>query len=166
MYGQALGPNAGSTLGVIQLLYKLQAEELGFVPYIGDGSAIFETLHVADFPPFVLNVLAEAFQTPDPTGSVYSRCYFATSQGNTYKDISTAFAKLLCAEGVVNSPFPKSVPIEEAGSGEMPNLQASNMLLRNDRAIKLGWKPVQEGILEYLQSQFEARTASQIESSI
>jgi hypothetical protein len=38
----------------------------------------------------------------------------------------------------VNSPLPKSVTIEEAGSGEMPNLQAPNMLLRNGRPIELG----------------------------
>lgn len=132
------------------------------MPYIGDGSAIFETIHVADFPPFVLNVLAEALKTPKPTGSVYSRFYIATSQANTYKDISTAFAKLLHAQGVVNTPLPKSVALEEAGSGEMPNLQASNMLLLPDRATRLGWKPVQEGILEYLQYQFETLTVGAI----
>jgi nucleoside-diphosphate-sugar epimerase len=150
-----MGPKAASTLGVIQLLYKLQAEEIGFVPYVGDGSAIFETLHVADFPPFVLNVLAEALETSEPKSSVYSRFYIITSQANTYKDISTAFAKLLHAQGIVDSPVPRSVNIENAGSGEMPNLQASNMLLRHDRATRLGWKPVKEGILEFLQAKLD-----------
>ena len=159
VYGTSRGPVPGKALGVIQLLYKLQAEEVGFVPYVGEGSGIFPNIHVEDFPPLVIKVVEEALKTPEPTGSVYSRCYFATSQETSWKETSTMFAKLLHAQGVVSSPEPRSVPLEEAGSGELPNLQAGSMLLKNDRAKRLGYKPVKEGVLEFLQKELEVLQA-------
>ena len=134
----------------------MQAEEIGFVPYIGDGSSLFQSLHVEDFPPFVLKVLDLALQDPEPKSSVYERCYIVTSQATTWKETSNAFAKLLYKQGVVKSPEAKSVSLKEAGTGELPNLQAGSMLLKNGRAKRLGWKPVKEGILEYLAKEVEA----------
>jgi nucleoside-diphosphate-sugar epimerase len=105
VYGKSLGPKQAP--GVIQLLAKLQAEELGFVPYIGEGSSILQSLHVEDFPPFVLKVVDEALKNPEPTGSLYSRFYIVTSQETAWKDASNAFAKLFHAQGVVSSPEAK-----------------------------------------------------------
>jgi hypothetical protein len=48
-YGASVGPV--KALGVIQLLMILKAKELGFVPYVGDGSAIFNMVR---HPPLVL----------------------------------------------------------------------------------------------------------------
>lgn len=42
LYGASTGPV--KALGVIQLLMYLKAKELGFVPYIGDGTARFNTV--------------------------------------------------------------------------------------------------------------------------
>ncbi|KAE8444729.1 hypothetical protein EG329_014289 [Mollisiaceae sp. DMI_Dod_QoI] len=156
VYGASLGPKAGNAPGVIQLLYKLQAEQLGFVPYVGEGSSLFQSLHVEDFPPFVLKVVDEALKTDEPEGSVYSRCYIVSSQPTSWKETSTAFAKLLHAQGVIASPKPRSVKLEEAGEGELPNLQAGSMLFKNDRAKKLGFKPVKESVLEYLENELHA----------
>ena len=154
VYGRSVGPK--KALGIIQLLYKLQAEEVGFVPYIGEGSGIFQSLHVEDFPPFVLKVVDEALKNPEPTGSVHSRFYIITSQETTWKETSTAFAKLFHAQGIVSSPLARSVPLAEAGSGELPDLlQGGSMLLKNDRAKRLGWKPVKEGLVEYLEKEME-----------
>lgn len=153
VYGSSIGPNPGKALGVIQLLYKLQAQELGFVPYVGDGSSLFQSLHVEDFPPFVLKVLEEALRTDAPKDSVYARCYFATSQATPWKTVSEAFAKLLYAQGVVDSPKAKSVLLENAGSGELPNLQAGSMLLRNERAKRLGYKSVKENVVEFVEQE-------------
>jgi nucleoside-diphosphate-sugar epimerase len=152
VYGRSAGPK--KALGVIQLLYKLQAEEIGFVPYIGEGSSLFQSLHAEDFPPFMLKVVDEALKNPEPTGSVYSRFYIITSQELTWKETSTAFAKLFHAQGIVSSPEAKSVPLAEAGSGELPDLlQGGSMLLKNDRAKRLGWKPVKEGLVEFLEDE-------------
>lgn len=126
------------------------------MPYIGEGSSLFQSLHVADFPPFVLKVVDEALKNPEPSGSVYSRLYIVSSQETSWKETSTAFAKLLHAQGVVSSPEAKSVPLAEAGSGELPHLlQGASMLLKNDRAKRLGYKPVKESLLEYLGNELE-----------
>lgn len=159
VYGRSLGPKP--VPGVIQLLAKLQAEELGFMPYIGEGSAIFQSLHVEDFPPFVLKVVDEALKSPEPTGSIYSRFYIVTSQETSWKDTGNAFAKLFHAQGIVSSPEAKSVPFGQAGNGELAHLlQPSSMLLRNDRARRLGYKPVKEGLLEYLENEAQMLQAS------
>ncbi|KAE9365195.1 NAD(P)-binding protein, partial [Stipitochalara longipes BDJ] len=150
VYGHSLGPVSGKALGVIQLLYKLQAEQLGFVPYVGEGSSLFQSLHVEDFPPFVLQVLDESLKTDTPKESVYARCYIASSQSTPWKLVSPAFARLLHAQGIVDSPEARSVPLEEAGEGELPNLQAGSMLFKNERAKRLGFKPVKEDVLEFL----------------
>ena len=158
VYGRSLGPKPAP--GVIQLLAKLQAEELGFVPYIGEGSAIFPSLHVEDFPPFVLKVLEEALKNPEPTGSIYSRFFIVTSQETTWKETSNAFARLFHVQGNISSPEAKSVPFGGAGNGELAHLlQPSSMLLKNDRARRLGYKPVKEGLLEYLENEVQALMA-------
>jgi nucleoside-diphosphate-sugar epimerase len=153
VYGNSLGPVPA--LGVNQLLYKLQAQQLGFVPYVGDGSSLFQALHVEDFPPFALKVVEEALRTDTPKESVYARCYIISSQAMPWKTVSGAFAKLLHAQGVVASPEARSVPLEQAGEGELPNLQAGSMLLRGERAKRLGFKPVKEDILVYLEREVE-----------
>lgn len=101
-------------------------------------------------------MLEEALKTDEPEGSPYSRCYIATSQTSTWKETGNAFAKLLHAQGVVSSPEAKSVKLEDAGEGELPNLQGASMLLKNDRARRLGFKPVKEGVLEYLKNEVKA----------
>lgn len=154
-YGHSLGPAPGTALGVIQLLYKLQAEQLGFVPYVGEGTSLFQSLHVEDFPPFVLKVLEEALKTDEPKESVYARCYIVSSQATPWNVVSSAFAKLLHAQGVVDSPEARSVPLEEAGEGELPNLQAGSMLLANERAKRLGFRPVKEDVVEFLEREVE-----------
>jgi len=40
--------------------------------------------------------------------------------------------------------------LEDAGDGEIWNLVAANMVLKNDRAVKLGYKPVHPALLEHL----------------
>jgi hypothetical protein len=41
VYGQSVGPV--KALGVIQLLMALKAKELGFVPFVGAGTSIFNS---------------------------------------------------------------------------------------------------------------------------
>jgi nucleoside-diphosphate-sugar epimerase len=126
------------------------------VPYVGEGSSLFQSIHVEDLPPFIVKVLEEALKTSEPEGSVYSRCYIISSQTSTWKETGTAFAKLLHAQGVVTSPEARSVKLEEAGEGELPHLQGGSMLLKNDRAKRLGFKPIKEGVLEYLENEVKA----------
>lgn len=103
----------------------------------------------------MIKVLDEALRTDTPEESVYARCYIASSQATPWKIVSAAFAKLLHAQGVVDSPEARSVPLEQAGEGELPNLQAGSMLLKNERAKRLGFKPVKEDVIEFLEKEVE-----------
>ncbi len=103
----------------------------------------------------MLKVLENALKAETPKGSVYARCYIVSSQATPWKIVSGAFAKLLYSQGVVDSPEAKSVRLEEAGEGELPNLQAGSMLLKNERAKRLGFKPVKEGVVEFLEKEVE-----------
>ncbi|MCJ1405532.1 hypothetical protein MMC11_008760 [Xylographa trunciseda] len=148
VYGASAGPI--KALGVIQLLMTLKAKELGFVPYVGPGSSIFNTIHVRDIAPFVLKLLERAM-TAEPEGSVYSRCYILGSNVNTWKEVSTAFAKVFHARGLVAAPEAKSIRREEGGEGEIVDLMAGNIHIKWNRAVALGFKPVQPTLLEHLQ---------------
>jgi hypothetical protein len=120
------------------------------VPYVGEGTALFNSLHVGAISPFVLQVLDLALRDETPQGSVYERCYLIGGQETPYKEVSNAFAKVLHAEGVISSPHAKSVSLEESGEGELPMLMASNMRFVSDRAKSLGYKNEEVGLLEYL----------------
>ncbi|MCJ1386941.1 hypothetical protein MMC17_010070 [Xylographa soralifera] len=168
VYGASAGPV--KALGVIQLLMTLKAKELGFVPYVGPGSSLFNTvsapyastptlsqslahgvqIHVRDIAPFVLKVLERAM-TGGPEGSVYSRCYILGSNDHTWKEVSTAFAKVFHARGLIAAPEAKSIRREEGGEGEIVDLMAGNVNIKCDRAVALGFKPVQPTLLEHLQ---------------
>ncbi|KAJ9607273.1 hypothetical protein H2200_008346 [Cladophialophora chaetospira] len=151
IYGEAAGPVPA--LGVIQLVFREKVKELGFVPYVGQGTAIFNNLHVRSITPFMLKVLDHALQEQSPQGSVYERCYLIGGQEVPYKEVSEAFAKLFYAEGLTSSSEAKSVPLEEAGEGELPMLMASDMRFVSNRAKALGWKHDEVGLIEYLGQQ-------------
>src|SRR5436305_4184221 len=86
--------------------------------------------------------------TEPVTGSAYSRYYIAHSQTNTWKEIASALAPVLHARGVLPSPEPRSVPIEQAAEGEAAMLLGANMLIKGDRAVALGFKPTARPFLE------------------
>ncbi|KIW78506.1 hypothetical protein Z517_08343 [Fonsecaea pedrosoi CBS 271.37] len=148
IYGEAAGPIPA--LGVIQLIYREKAKELGFVPYVGDGSALFNCLHVNAIAPFMLKVLDLALHEEYPQGSVYERCFLIGGPEVSWKKASDAFAKTLYAEGIVREPRARSVALEEAGGGELPMLMASNMRFVSRRAEKLGYKHNEVGLVEFL----------------
>ncbi len=86
---------------------------------------------------------------------MYSRVYILGAAEYTWKQVSTVFAEVLYKSGVIASPVPKSVNLEDAGDGEIPLLMASNMFIRGDRARRLGFKPTQPGFLEHLEEALE-----------
>ena len=96
--------------------------------------------------PFMLKILEIAASGP-AQGSVYSRWYNVETQRVTWKDFATELAKVLFEKGVFKSAEPKSVPLEEAGEGEVKYLVAGNMLMSTKRSARLGFKPTQPSIL-------------------
>jgi hypothetical protein len=161
-YGASTGPVKAP--GVIQQLLYEKVKELGFVPYIGPGTSNFNTvshpklsffisndlqIHVEDIHPFILQVLDMAM-TKKPEDSPYKRVYIIGSNDDNWKDISTALAKAFYAQGVVSSPEPKSIKLEDAGKGEIADLMAGNMSIKYDRAIRVGFKPTHPTLLEHI----------------
>jgi hypothetical protein len=88
--------------------------------------------------------------TKEPEDSPYKRLYIIGSNNDNWKDISTAFAKGFHAKGVVSSPEPKRIKLEDAGKGEIVDLMAGNMAIKCDRAIRVGFKPMHPTLLEHV----------------
>ncbi|EXJ69102.1 uncharacterized protein A1O5_08037 [Cladophialophora psammophila CBS 110553] len=154
-YGSNIGP--APNLGVAYNIFTSNAKQHGFVPYIGDGSAIASTVHVEDAVPFLTKIIGIA-GTEKPTGSAYSRYYILHGERVAWKELSSVLAKILHAKGVVASPEPKSVPAAEAGEGEIGLLIAANMLVQGDRAARLGFRATHPSILVQIQEDLGAHT--------
>jgi hypothetical protein len=169
LYGLPAGP--AKSLGTIQSLMISTSKKLGFVPYVGEGTAIFNTVssqstgaslhsntpkvHVLDVIPFILQVLDLSMKEDTPQGCVYERCYIIGANENRWKDVSAIFAQNLHSRGIISSPEAKSVTLEGSGGGEISDLMASDMFLKYDRAKKLGYKPTQQSLVEHLKTVFD-----------
>jgi len=144
-HGQnVLGSSA--TLGVGYSILTGLAKGLGFVPYIGEGTAVLGAVHVEDTIPFIQKIVRMA-GTEQPTGDAYSRYYILHGEKLNWRDFGKALAPILYAKGLVSSPEPRRISIDEAGEGEAKYLLAGNMLVRGDRAARLGFKPEHPSML-------------------
>jgi nucleoside-diphosphate-sugar epimerase len=147
IYGYSEGPVRA--LGVIQLLMYEKAKELGFVPYIGEGTSIFNCLHVEDVAAFIPLILSKALEGDIKT-SVYERCYILGGKEMQWKTAADAFAKALNTIGVVGSPNARSIQLAEAGKGEIPMLMSTNMRIVGPRAKTAGFHITNETLSEFL----------------
>jgi nucleoside-diphosphate-sugar epimerase len=138
IYGRSAGPV--NALGVIQYFMHLKVKELGFVPYIGAGTAITNALHVNTTVDFTLLVLAQSLKEDQPQGSVYERVYFIGGKEAPWKDVANWFAKAFFAAGVSKEDKARSVSVEEAGEGEIPMLMSRDMKFISPRAQELGFR--------------------------
>ncbi|OQV06834.1 hypothetical protein CLAIMM_11352 [Cladophialophora immunda] len=156
-FAMTYGPNIGPVpnLGVAYNILTSNAKQLGVAPYVGDGSAVASAIHVGDGVRFLTKIVGIA-GTEKPTGSAYSRYYIIHGERVAWKDLSSALAKVLHAKAVVASPEPKSVPSADAGAGEIGSLIAANMLVKGDRAARLGFKATHPSILVQMQEDLGA----------
>jgi hypothetical protein len=90
------------------------------------------------------------------TGPAESRFYIIHGEQVAWKDVATVLAKTLHSKGVLSDAEPRSVPIEQAGEGEILTLLGSNMFVKGDRANKLGFHPKEKSILEHIPVDFES----------
>ncbi|KAF2720602.1 NAD(P)-binding protein [Polychaeton citri CBS 116435] len=144
VYGGASYGAAG--IGIGYNLITGNAKPLGYVPYVGEGSAILSTVHVLDLIDFILRIADIAAQGP-AQGSAYSRFYMLETARVSWKQVATELAKIMHTKGIFQSPKPKAVPFEQAGEGEVKHLVAANMLIKGDRASRLGFQPRHPTIL-------------------
>jgi nucleoside-diphosphate-sugar epimerase len=89
-------PGMGS-YGVFNRLYSNNAKQLGYTPYIGDGSAVMALLHVDDVVAALLKVLALATDPASETRSATaeSRWYNAGGMAVQWKTIAEVYGKAL-----------------------------------------------------------------------
>lgn len=111
-------------------------------------------IHVNDALNFLLKIVHLA-TTEQVTGPAESRYYNIYGERVSWKDVATVLARTLHSKGVFPSPEPRSVPIEQAGEGEIPKLLGSNMLMQGDRAAALGFKATERSILEHIPEDLE-----------
>jgi nucleoside-diphosphate-sugar epimerase len=148
---------ASKTIGVGYNLVTGNAKPLGYVPYVGDGSAVLATTHIIEVISFLLKIIERAAEGP-ADGSVYSRWYNLQTNRVAWKDLATELAKVMFTKGIFQSNEPKSVPIDEAGEGEVKHLVGSNMLMEGPRAAQMGHKPTQRSILEQIHEDLKDAT--------
>lgn len=93
----------------------------------------------------------------EPKGSVYERCYIIGSQNDPFKDICAAFARIFHAKGIVSSPEAKSITLAETSdlASRIWRVISSSVLVKNERAVKLGYKATQPSWLESVHEAFE-----------
>ena len=93
-------------------------EALGFSPYIGNGTAVWRTVHVDDVVDLTILVFQKALDTWDSyrPEDVFSHYYIAADEAPLQKPIAEAFADLVYRRGKIPAPVAKSVSYDEAGT--------------------------------------------------
>jgi len=114
--------------------------------YVGEGSNIFETVHIKDLVDLYLRVYNLAIAGP-PKTNPYERYYIATSGKHSWKEISSSIAEALYKKGHIDSPDPKSINFQEL-PGPIGSVVAANVNCRVGRALSLGWVPKERSLLE------------------
>jgi nucleoside-diphosphate-sugar epimerase len=157
---------SASTAGIGYSIIAGNAKSLGYVPYIGNGTAVistvslswnprslFERLSLYSTPPqiHILDLIDFLVKITDLTaagpaqGTAYSRYYLLETARVQWKDLAAELANAMHAKGFFSSPEAKQVTFEQAGEGR--HLVGANLLIKGDRAAALGFQPKGENIL-------------------
>ena len=137
---------ASPSIGIGYNLVTGNAKPLGYVPYVGDGTAVLSTTHVLDLMSFLLKIVDVAAAGP-AQGSAYTRYYMVETGRVQWKQLATELARIMYEKGVFPTAEPRNVPFEQAGEGEVKHLVAANMLMKGDRAARMGYQAQQPSIL-------------------
>lgn len=148
---QATSPGVGYSLLINN------ARGLGYVPYVGDGSAVLSTTHILDLVRFLVTVAEQAADASplteeDRKNVAYERYYMLETQRLAWKSVATALAAVLHREDPASFPSAEPRQVAEfgdaAGVGEVKHLVAANMLLRGPRAKAMGFRAEGKSMLE------------------
>ena len=150
IFGESAGPIRA--LGVMQLLMYQTAKELGFIPYIGYGTAIANQIHVDAVTSFMLKVLDLSLEPSAPQGSQYERTFSIGGPDIAWKEVAEVFAKAFHAKGIIASPDYRSVSIADAGETGISGVMSHDMRFISPRAERLGYKYVQPDLPEYVRN--------------
>ncbi|KAI0198139.1 hypothetical protein F4808DRAFT_473087 [Astrocystis sublimbata] len=159
VYGGAAVDAPG--LGVGYNLIIGNAKPLGYVPYVGEGTALLSTVHVVDVVNFLVTITELAAASSSAKGTAYERYYIIETARVAWKDLATRLADALHREDPKTFPSsePKQVAFEEAGQGEVKHLVAANMLVEGPRARRAGYQPNGQHILTQLAADLKGMVA-------
>ncbi|KAI0811651.1 hypothetical protein GGR55DRAFT_80357 [Xylaria sp. FL0064] len=159
VYGGAAVDAPG--IGVGYNIIVGNAKPLGYVPYVGEGTALLSTVHVVDLVNFLVTITELAASSSSAEGTAYERYYIVETARVAWKDLATELAKVVHREDPKTFPSsePKQVPFEEAGQGEAKHLIAANMLVEGVRARRAGYQPKGEHILKQLTADLKGKVA-------
>jgi nucleoside-diphosphate-sugar epimerase len=150
IFGESADPIRA--LGIVQLLMYQKAKELGFIPNIGNGTAITNLIHVNAVTSFMLKVLDLSLEPSALQGSQYERTFFIGEPDIAWKEAAEVFAKAFHAKGIIALPDYRSVSLAEAGEGGTQGLMSHDMRFISPRAERLGYKYVQPDLPEYVRN--------------
>lgn len=109
---------AQRSLGVWATWMVDNIARLGFSPYIGEGTAVFPTIHVDDVVELMFFVFEKALNTWDTykPEHAYKQFYVGVDERLAAKTIATGFAEYMSETGNLGLVKTKEVPFKEAGS--------------------------------------------------
>ena len=160
--GRAVGVASAYAPGVWVDYMLRNIEQIGFGPYVGDGTSVFGIVHVDDVVALMLLVFQKIIDRIDvyEPDDAYQNWYNGVDKEEPSKQLATAFAQVQFRRGKILSPTIHSVSYEEAGSvarSVLNTLQviklpvqysnilsryiAGNMLISCNNSKSLGWQP-------------------------
>jgi nucleoside-diphosphate-sugar epimerase len=113
----AAGAKYANTPGVWAGWMMDSVSELGFSPYVGQGSSVFWTVHVDDVVDLMLRVYDKAIEIGDSyqPEDVYSHWYLSGAEKLESKIIAKHFAELMVRLGKIPKSDVRLVAYEDAG---------------------------------------------------
>jgi len=129
-----------------------KAKEIGFIPYIGNGTAIANFIHVKAVTSFTLKLLDLSQEPSSPQGSSYERTFIIGGPDITWKGAAAAFSKAYHAKGLIASPEPRGVSFAEARGAGIQGIMSCDMRFISPRAERLGYKYDQPDLLQYVRT--------------
>ena len=136
-----MASSSAYALGVWTTWMMLNTENLGFGPYVGDGSSVVGLIHVDDAVSLMLLVFKRIMETMDTNQpeDVYQNSYNGITKVHPAKKVALAIAEVQARRGKISTPTIKSIPYEEAGITARYN--AGNTIVEAHNAKPLGWQP-------------------------
>ncbi|KAI9839555.1 MAG: hypothetical protein M1819_002181 [Sarea resinae] len=159
IYGPGRGTARTQSFYVPSLLSE--SRKVGATFYAADGSNTRSWVHMEDLMSVFTRLVEEAVKGGGRADwGVDGGYYFAATQEHSQRTIAEHAGRILHAHGLLPSPTPVQLPIEQIGAmmaqiGPQVGLYqfASNSRSRADRAPKvLGYKPSHPGFLDVLES--------------
>lgn len=91
---------------------------LGFSPCIGEGTAIFRTIHIDDVVQLLFLIFEKALNTWDTykPEEAYKNFYLGVDERHGGKTLATAFVEFVSATGKLDPVQAKQVTFEDAGT--------------------------------------------------